>query len=167
MNLAVLKVVFLSILSATTAQSQWNCSLLEESELGSTESFTNRGLLAEALIAFNQGGDGEYQLVQYNIVCLAQGSGRGQYSMVSVIACYLRRNTAGEMLAQFHFECVSGQWSITVLDIVGVVTTSAEVVGNLSTPVRTDCRLCIDLSGGGVDAPSATPAEHCIGKYLQ
>ena len=48
MNLAVLKVVLLSILSTTTAQSQLNCSLVEEFEHSST-SFTITGLLAEAL----------------------------------------------------------------------------------------------------------------------
>lgn len=159
MYLAVLTLV---LLSACSAQSPDDCSLLKASDLGNTTSYTNEGLLALTLnIVDRQGADIRYQLVDYNTVCLAQGSGRGLYRMVSVVASYMFLDngangaTVGNP-SQFQFECKSNQWSPSIFGNFEDAF-SGVPGGNLNTPLRTDCRVCAELT-------QATTAEHCLRK---
>lgn len=158
MEQAVVLVAFSSFLSVAAAQFLGTCPILNESDLGNTTSYTRTGLLAESLNSVGQEGEGIYQLVDYNIVCLAQGSRRDEYNMASVIASYLTPESTTLMTAQFHFQCDSGQWSIVILDTSGIVTFPPEIFGNLNTTLRTDCRYC--------HPQASTPTEHCGGKYL-
>ncbi len=64
-----------------------NCTTLQESELGDTTAVTSTGLLAEALSLSGDAGT-TVQLLQYNIVCLAQGTARDTYRSLSLIAEY-------------------------------------------------------------------------------
>ena len=140
--------------------SQTECPILTISDLGNVSS-SSTGLIVTALTFASQGGGAnDIQLVDYNIVCLAQGTVEDRYSMVSVIASYFLDGATTVTTNQFHFQCVSGAWSINVLNNFDNSVTATALVGNLTTPVRRDCRLCVDITGTGFSA-----AEHCVGEY--
>ena len=140
-----------------------DCAMLQESELGNTTALSNTGFLADALAV--QTGDASlmYLLLEFNTVCLGQGSVRDTYRSTSLIVRF--RDSGGtEDTMQLHYQCRSGAWNI-VADGFG---TSANAVtaagGTLTTALRTDCFLCLD--------PSLAPAgqvsveEHCLGNEM-
>ena len=151
------------ILTSQLVVSQTECPLITAPELGDNMSSSSTGLIVAALAFASQGGGAnDIQLVDYNVVCLAQGTVEDRYRMVSVIASYFLDGATTVTTNQFHFQCVSGAWSITVLNNFDNSVTDTAVVGNLTTPVRRDCRICVDITGTGFSA-----AEHCVGEYLQ
>ena len=141
--------------------SQTECPILTTSDLGNNVSSSSTGLIVAALAFAGQGGGAnDIQLVDYNIVCLAQGTVEDRYRMVSVIASYFLDGATTVTTNQFHFQCVSGAWSSNVINNFDNSVTATALVGDLTTPVRRDCRLCVDITGTGFSA-----AEHCVGEY--
>ena len=144
----LITLVTLSVLPLVHLQTE--CPLITASELP--------GLMSEALSSTQQGQTVTVQqLLEHNVVCLAQGTVKNQYRMVSVIASYLLSGSSTLTENQFHFQCVSGSWSTNVLNDVGLSLSQSPLSGNLTTPLRRDCRLCIDIPGSSND-------EHCVGK---
>ena len=155
--------LFILCFAATWKQvfSQTECPILTTSDLGNNVSSSSTGLIVTALAFATQGGGAnDIQLVDYNIVCLAQGTVEDRYRMVSVIASYFLDGATTVTTNQFHFQCVSGAWSINVFNNFDNSVSSTAVVGNLTTPVRRDCRFCVSINGTGFSA-----AEHCAGEY--
>ena len=148
----------------TAVRGQYDdCAMFQESDLGNTTALSNGGLLADALAL--QTGDATlgYQLLEFNTVCLAQGSVQGAYRSTSLIAMY--RDSGGtESTMQLHYQCRSGAWN-TAADGFGTSVNAVTAAGGtLTTALRTDCYLCLD--------PSLAPAsqvsveEHCLGNEM-
>lgn len=155
---AILPLVLILVCSLDRAQT--DCPLLEARDLGNDTTSTTTGLIAASLAAMEpEGTNVSIQLLDYNIVCLAQGSGRDLYRMVSVIASYMSDDDNLMVnVTQFHFECGNGAWSINVMGDVENSISNTTLVGDLTTPLRRDCSLCVDT------IPSSA-AEHCVGMY--
>lgn len=153
----LLSLSLLLLLTSPVTPAVTDCPILQAAELGSNTSSVATGLLAEALSSQGQGGAGTYQLVDFNIVCLAQGSGKDLYRMVSVIVSYIRDSTT-PATTQFHYECVNNQWSISVFGSPEHSVSRTALVGTLTTMVRRDCQFCLD------DFLVTSAAEHCAGK---
>jgi len=145
----------------TVAAQSGNCRRPVAADLGSTAAASNEGLLVLALTSSAQGSNIRVQLTDYQIVCLALGSMRDRYRMTSVIASYTTSAIDTPMTGQFHFQCGNGAWTVDVLNNPGFSTSSTPLVGSLTTPERSDCRLCTDR------VEDFTPAEHCVGKYIK
>ena len=137
-----------------------DCAMLQESELGDTTALSSTGLLADALAI--QSGDAPlmYQLLEFNTVCLGQGSVRDTYRTISLIVRF--RDSGGtESTMQLHFQCGSGAWNIPADGFGSSANAVTAAGGTLTTALRTDCFLCLD--------PSLAPAgqvsveEHCLG----
>jgi len=130
---------------------QTECLLITASELS--------GLISEALSSTQQGQTAVVQLEEHNVVCLAQGAVKDRYRMVSVVASYFLNGASVLTEGQFHFQCGSGSWTTNVLGNVAFsLSQPSSPVGNLTTPLRRDCRICSDRP------PSFSDAEHCVGK---
>ena len=153
----------LLVLTVELASAQYDdCAMLQESELGDTTALSNTGLLADALAALTGDTFLSYQLLEFNTVCLGQGSVRDTYRSISLIVRYVDLGGTESMM-QLHFQCRSGAWNI-VADGFGTAANAVTAAGGtLTTALRTDCFLCLD--------PSLAPAgqvsveEHCLGTY--
>lgn len=156
-SLALRFAVLLVVATREGRAQMGDCAILEAAELGTTAAQSTSGLLYSALSSVGQGGSPPIRLVDYNIVCLAQGSGRDLYRMVSVIATYIHKVNEPPAIGQFHFQCENGAWSTNVFSNLPNSLSRAAPVGNLTTPVRRDCRLCTDI------IPNSA-AEHCVGE---
>jgi len=114
-------------------------------------------------LALNSGAQGaatQYQVLRYNVVCLAQGTGVDLYRMTSVIVAYQEVGSTAQLIRQFHFQCENAEWTLNVLgNVANALSVGGTVLtGDLSTPVRTDCRYCSDIIS------NFTSDEHCVGK---
>ena len=143
-----------------TARGQDDCAMLQESQLGDTTGLSGTGLLADALSL--QTGDATltYQLLEFNTVCLAQGSVRDTYRSTSLIVRF--RDSGGtESTMQLHLQCVDGAWN-TAADGISGSNAATAAGGTLTTALRINCFLCLDpsLASAGV----VSTEEHCIGK---
>ena len=134
-----------------------DCAMLLESGLGNTTTQVRTGLLAEALAASEVSACG-VQLVEFNTVCLAQGTVRDTHRSLSLIASY--RDGGGVVrTTQLHLQCVGRSWNLRTIETAASIPTT----GTLTTPLRTDCFLCdhpAQLGGQGSDA------EHCLRELL-
>lgn len=146
---------FLASLAAVSGQSS-DCPMLRQSELGDNTTMSATGLLAEALSAGGQGSNVN-QLLQYKTVCLGQGTVRDTYRTTSLVVSYLD-STSTEMTMQLHLQCGAGSWNIAYAGSVDRVLTATN--STLSTPLRTDCLLCL-APGSGI---AVSTEEHCSGK---
>ena len=161
MELIHLLAFVLLLLRSSPGRGQFdNCPMVEQSEIGDTSAPTGSGLLAEALAFTTSNQAPTVQLLQVNVVCLAQGSVNGTYRSTSLIATY--REAGGiEGITQLHLQCIAGVWS-TMNFGSGATAASVPTGGSLTTALRTDCFLCSSPSLGG--SPSAE--QHCIGNVL-
>ena len=156
----------------TKIRSQRSCPLIQESELGTT---STNGLISDAYQAVS--GDSaeppRVQLFNYAIVCLQASSMRNTYSSTSVIASYTCMGSQdvcnGTMLlSQFEFGCTDGdgdvglEWSPSVSGSAANIITTPPA-GNLSTPLRSDCGICISPARNGFELISNNP-QHCARK---
>ena len=70
-------------------------------------------------------------------VCKAQGSSRGTYRSLSIIATYTPNTGQSQTTSIFQLSCNSGSWEA---DLSGGLP--APVAGLIDTPTRTDCAQC-------------------------
>ena len=70
-------------------------------------------------------------------VCQAQGSSRGTYRSLSIIATYTPSTGQSQTTSIFQLSCNSGSWEA---DLSGGLL--APVAGLINTPTRTDCVSC-------------------------
>ncbi len=159
MELKVLLACVVLALSLPAVRGQGeDCPMLLESELGDTTAVTGTGLLADALSLSGDAGT-IVQLLQFNIVCLAQGTVRDTNRSLSLIAEY--RDAGGTVATtQLHLQCVGGTWSTNNF---GSSSTAASTPtnGTLTTTLRTDCFLCLNPSQGGPEGE-----HHCRGESV-
>ena len=139
-----------ALVSATALSAQQDdiCPIVGRTDL------TN--LVTVALNSTSQGAATTYQILRYQVVCLAQGAGKDQYRMTSVVVVYQEVGGTTQFIGQFQFVCENAEWSANLGGLGNVVSTG-QPTGNLSTPVRKDCRFCFDSS-------NSTSDEHCFGK---
>ena len=153
------------------ARAQVDCPMFDVSLLGVTDMLTQRGLIGDALVAVS--GDPSPVSVQVhdsNIVCLRSGRTRDTYSGVSVVVNYTCTGgsrsgcTGNPTVSQFEFECVNGPaWTASVGGSASnIITTSPN--GTLSTPLRTDCGICVSPVRLGFDTTTNND-QHCGCEY--
>ena len=154
-----LKVIFLLLLATATANGQYSdCSMLEASELGDNSTLSDTGLLVDALNARSQ-ATLTYQLLEFNTVCLAQGTIKDTYRSTSLVVRYRDSNNA-ESTGQLHLQCFNGDWS--EVSFGGSDNAISTADGSLTTPTRRDCLVC---ASPAFPIPVSTQ-EHCAGKLL-
>ena len=139
-----------------------DCLPLSEENLGNTTTFSQAGLISMALT--DNTIQPEVLLLDYNVVCIAQGTMKDRWRMVSGVAQYMVRGNQEPVVKQFHFECESdgSGWTTTVLDSADFVLTVPNATIDISN--RTDCALCVSpdqLPGFGADNE-----HHCVGKFF-
>ena len=147
--------------SSSRVRAQFDdCSALQESELGNTTALSTSGLLADAL-AFQSGeANLALQVLEYNTVCLGQGTSRDSYRSTALVVRYLQAGES-EVISQLHLQCIAGTWSTNNFGSSQNALTDAD--GTLSTSLRTDCFLCLEPD-------SAPPGQqfsmehHCLGE---
>ena len=135
-----------------------DCTELQTSDLGSTTAPSTAGLLARTLATQSGDATPSIQVLDSNVVCLAQAPVRDSYRFVSVVVRYLRSSDNMMVTAQFEYECIGGVWDFRS----PAITSSPSAT--LSTAVKTDCFSCTDPAS----APTAlvvTPVEHCVGMF--
>jgi hypothetical protein len=130
------------------------CEELQLSDLGDTSTPSSTGLLAGSLITVSGLSMPTVQVFQFNTVCLAQGNVRGRYRSVSLVVLYFEMTTSSNATAQVEYQCSAGTWGSNGVEI--------NPVGTLTTPLRTNCTLCI--APGTVSSLISSPADHCAGK---
>lgn len=152
------------LLSSPLPVSSQDCPMLQNSQLGSNTTFSNTGLLADALAA--KAGDGsalDVQIMEVNTVCLGQGTQRDTYRSTSLIVSYISTADVNTVTVQVHYQCLEldgrPQWSTENFGS-SEVSVSDSVGGSLTTSLRTDCIFCIDSAVG----PTISSDEHCAGK---
>ena len=171
MELAV-SLILISVLSF--ARAQVDCPPFNVSELGATDMRPQGGLIGDAFAA--RSGDQalpvSVQVHNSNIVCLSSGRTRDTYSGVSVVVNYTCTGTVPEcttgnpILSQFDFGCVDGpRWAASVSGSASnIITTPPD--GSLSTPLRTDCAVCVSPAKSGF-ASITNNEQHCGCEYYR
>ena len=149
--------VIWSVTMRTVVGQGGDCSPLVGGDLGDIDSLNQTGLISAALPS-----QPEVQLLDYHIVCVAQGTERNTWRMVSGVAMYM---LAGGMetnnTVQFHFQCENdgSAWNTTVINSTEFVLTSPNAT--FDTPMRTDCALCVSPE----QLPEADNDQHCVCKF--
>lgn len=166
---SVLVLALALLLTSPTVGGQFaDCLMLQESELGDSTTLTSSGLLADALAppdeaepSSSEQPDLKYQLLRYNTVCLGQGTVQNTYRSMSLVVRYLDSLDA-QYTIQLHLQCVNGTWSTANFGSSVDAVTVAD--GNLTTPLRRDCLLCVSPSANLSQADLLISAEeHCLG----
>lgn len=125
-----------------------DCSPLVGRDLGDIDLLNQTGLISASLL-------------DYHIVCVAQGTERNTWRMVSGVATFM---LAGGMnsTVQFHLQCENdgSAWNTTVLNSTDYVLT-ATPNATFDTPLRTDCALCVSPE----QQPDADNDQHCVCKF--
>ena len=107
-------------------------------------------------------------------VCLHSGMFKDTYRGMSFVAryqCNGSQNCPSNSVeeSQFDLSCTSlGTWT-TAVSGTSEFSFTRDPVANMTTPLRTDCRLCINprlLEEIGEDVES-DEATHCVGMYQQ
>ena len=137
-----------------------DCAMLQESELGNTTALSKTGLLTDALAVLSGNASLLYQLLEFNTVCLGQGSVRDTYRSISLIVRYAN-NGGTESTMQLHFQCRSGAWNIAAEGFGPTANAVTAAGGTLTTALRTDCYVCLDPHG--LPAGLVSMEEHCLG----
>lgn len=136
MSFSVLSAVLLllhCLFSPTSSQS--DCSEPSQSDL---PPFINEFLLdSDGSLSYSPNIIGS---VHY--VCKAQGSTRGTYRSLSIIATFTPNPGASQTTRIFQLSCSSGSWEA---DLNGGIP--APVSGLVSASTRTDCVLCSHAFG--------------------
>ena len=123
--------------------SQSDCSLPSQS---------NITLFITSFLIHND-GNMEYSptiIGSVHYVCQAQGSSRGTYKSLSIIATYTPNPGQSETTSIFQLMCSSGSWEP---DLDGGIP--VPVSGLIDIPTRTDCVLCNHTFG----------TDRCHGKF--
>lgn len=137
-----------------------DCPPLLAEDLGHTGSFSEAGLISMALAV--NATQPEVQLFNYTVVCIAQGTMKNTWRMVSGVALYNIMNGDLEPVTkQFHFQCDSdgSGWTTTVLNSTEFTLTAPNAT-TFNTDNRTDCALCVSPEL----MPEAENEHHCVGK---
>ena len=150
---AVFLIVFLWSVSCANGQQVLGCAELRISDLGDSTAPSTQGLLATALATGNT--NPSVQLLQFNTVCLSQGSVRDRYLSVSVVVRY--RRDGMEATAQVEFQCQNNETWIFPVQFSAFLNPSV----TLSTALRTDCVACIPQEDIYL---YVTIEEHCAGE---
>ena len=159
------------VLTVVPISCQIDCPQFSGSDLGTTDTPSTTGLVGAAFQAVS--GDPSPVSVQVhdsNIMCFRNGRTRDTYSGVSVVVNYTCTGgsrsecTGNPILSQFDFECVTGPtWAASVGGSASnIITTPPN--GNLSTPLRTDCGVCISPARSGF-ATITNNQQHCGCEY--
>ena len=163
-----LGLILISVLSFARAQVTVDCPPFDVSLLGATDMQTTDGLVEAALRAAS-GDPAQVRLQVHNskIVCITNGRTRDTYSGVSVVVNYTCTGGSGctgnPILSQFEFGCNNGAWSSTVGGSSSdTVTTTPNAT--LSTPLRTDCGICVSPLRLGF-ATTTNNDQHCGCEY--
>ena len=136
------------------------CSELQSSDLGDTTAASTVGLLADTLMSVNMLAENpSVQILESNTVCLSQGSVKDTYTYVSVVVRYTA--DGNESTLQVSYMCSAGTWVSTF----GTYVVENNPVANFTTPLRTDCILCIDPAVAPATVVNLiTEVEHCTSK---
>ena len=147
--------MFWILVASTNGQTDNRCAELQASDLGSTDSPSNTGLLATTIGSTSgESSNPSIRILQVNTVCLGQSQVRDRYRSTSVVVRYLR--DGAEVTAQVEYQCdANGMWDFGNSP---VVNTSS--MANLMTATRTNCIICIEPTTG----VPASPIEHCAGQ---
>ena len=96
-------------------------------------------------------GGGPYNptVSSHQYTCLAQGSTRDTYRIVSIIATFTPKSGQSQQTQHFQLECSSGTWSARTIDGFGTPPSNPML--------RRDCLTCV-LENLGADS------NHCSGK---
>lgn len=153
---ALMVLFFAASVRDADSQSGEDCVRIIAADLGDELSPQPTGLIYLSLGTLFQDSQFPVQLLDFNIVCSAQGSRRDRYRSVSVIAQFITTISPTPDLRQFHYYCQNNAWTTFSNSFMSV--SISQLVGNLTTPERQDCRVCTDLITG------FTMAEHCVGE---
>lgn len=140
-------VVFSILLCTVVGQN--HCPVIIPSDLGNVNTPSNDGLVPPLVGT-------SIQILEANVVCLAQGSVKDTYRWISIIVRYLRDDNMMEFLIQVQYQCTAGVWQ------GGTLTPNP--VGTLTTSLKTDCFLCFDPRT--TTAVTIDPDTHCVGKAM-
>ena len=160
----------ISVLSFARAQ-QVDCPPFTEDLLGTTGELSATGLIGNALrAAIGEPVPVTVQVHASSIVCLRSGRTRDTFSGVSVVANYTCTGSPSEctgdpVLSQFDFECVSGpRWAASVGGSAANIITTPPTGNLVSTPLRTDCGLCVSPARSGF-VNITNNEQHCECEY--
>lgn len=143
-------IYFWLVATIALASGQTNCPLVELSDLGSNSTYVDTGLLFDALNA-SKGTASNVSVLEFNTVCLAQGSRRDMYRSISIVVRY-HEVTGTEYSVQIQYQCTNGRWSADNFNHSG------SLISDLTTTLRMDCLQCRE-------AANSSPTEHCIGSH--
>ncbi len=148
-----------ALLSPVVIRGQ-DCPEFQPSNLGNTTAPSSVGLLADMLrvSAGDTDSNPSVQIREVNVVCLVQGTVRDTYRSVSLVVRYLRASDSMEVIAQMEYQCMSGVW-----EFQGSAVVTDDPLANFTTPVETDCILCI-VQSAAPPLAVVTEVEHCLSK---
>lgn len=151
--LGPLLLVFSVLLYVATGQ---NCPIVTPDDLGNTTTPSTNGLLPTSLAVLFGTAPPSIQILQANVVCLAQGSIKYTYRTISLVVRYLRAADMMEAIVQVEYQCMGVQWQV-------LSTTLNPVATLMTTALRSDCSLCL-----GPLVSTAVPVDetHCAGKTV-
>ena len=163
--------ILISVLSFARAQFA-DCPPLSETDLEAMNALSTTGLVGAAFQAVSGNPSPvNVQVHDSRIVCLSSGRTRDMFSGVSVVVNYTCTGAPSEctgdpILSQFEFECVANpdRWnpSADSSSVADIITTPPN--GTLSTPLRTDCIVCISPARPAF-ATITNNEQHCGCEY--
>lgn len=161
------------------ALSQGACTRLTGEDIGSTTSFSNRGILANVLGNLHEGVIvGSFRVDGVQIVCEAQHPMQDRFRYTSALVAYTCISSDSrlsdicdetERTVQLTLGCdqVDNTWWIPIFNHGGFALTRPPDA-NTSTALASNCLVCIHPTHPiAISATlSVQPETHCFGKFL-
>ena len=142
-----------------------DCSILTSSDLGSNITFSSEGLLAESLFKFqNSTQHLMYWVMDFNIICLSQGTSKEKYTSSSVVVAYLVKNgdihVSSQRIGLFHFRCYNLNWKLNLITTIDTTIASSSLMDIMNKKVKKRCWMCTELIKNVLNKKSD---DYCLG----
>jgi len=161
---SIIIIIFLCLSYRTVLTVISDCSILTATDLGSNSSFSRDGLLADSLNSFHTGRQNfMYWIVDFNIICLSQGSSKNKYSSSSVAVAYVVKNedNPSQRIGLFHFRCFNFNWTLNLITAIHTTIASSNLMNFMKYRLKERCWICTELIK---DELSKNSDDHCLGK---
>ena len=159
-------------LSTTMSSNLGSCTRPEASDLGSMDTLSTSGMVAESFITADGTDPPFVRIIRHHLVCEVAGFIKNTVGVISVLVEYDCRglfcpgasnsNTTVTVTSQFQFQCNPE----TSAFIASQVSRIDDPQANFSTPLDNQCGACSDPVIGTVIDRNNDPVTLCGGIYI-
>ena len=161
-------------LSTTMSINHGSCTQPEASDLGSMDTLSKSGIVAESFITADGTDPPFVRIIRHHLVCEVAGFIKNTVGIISVLVEYDCRglfcpgdgspNTTVTVTSQFQFQC--NPETSTFRKISTSLARIDNSQANFSTPLDNKCGACSDPETGAIGDRNNDPVTLCGGIYI-